>query len=159
MKARSIIFACVVLLGVAAVLAFGVREQAVASSTLIVYKSPTCGCCGDWIEHMKTAGFEVEVRDMADVSPVKDQNGVAPNLRSCHTGIVDGYVIEGHVPAEQVAKLLADRPDVRGLAVPGMPLGSPGMEQGSPANWQDYDVLAFDADGRVEVFAHIAQNP
>jgi hypothetical protein len=159
MKPRAIIVACVVLLGVIAVLAFGVRDQAVASSTLVVYKSPTCGCCGDWIIHMEEAGFDVEVRDMADVSPVKDQNGVSPRLRSCHTGIVDGYVIEGHVPAEHVVKLLAERPDVKGLAVPGMPLGSPGMEQGNPSTWQDYDVLAFDTSGRIEVFAHVTQNP
>jgi hypothetical protein len=116
-----------------------------------VWKSPTCGCCAGWVEHMRRAGFQVEVQDVADVTPYKAQHGISPELHSCHTSLVDGYAIEGHVPAEDIVRLLAERPQVSGIAAPGMPVGSPGMEAG---NQRDrYDVLTFDREGRTTVWA------
>jgi hypothetical protein len=115
-----------------------------------VYKSPTCGCCQAWVEHMRENGFAVTVVDTTDLAPIKARHGIGREMESCHTGIVDGYVIEGHVPADLVARLLSERPDIRGLAVPGMPMGSPGMEG---AHKEAYEVLAMDRAGRTTVFA------
>ena len=122
------------------------------SPTMTVYKSPTCGCCQMWVEIMEAEGFTVVTEDVADMSAVKTEHGVLPNLQSCHTAIVDGYVIEGHVPADEIQQLLAERPDVTGLAVPGMPVGSPGMEVEGYEH-APFDVLRFDASGQTEVFA------
>lgn len=113
-----------------------------------VYKSPACGCCGEWVAHMRAAGFRLEVHDVPDVSPVKRQHGVPDRLASCHTALVDGYALEGHVPAADVQRLLRERPKAVGLAVPGMVPGSPGMA-GIP---QRYETVAFDAS-RAWVFA------
>ena len=121
--------------------------------TMTVFKSPTCGCCSMWIEHMEAAGFTVDARDRDDMVAVKDSLGLPSDLASCHTGVVDGYVVEGHVPAEHVARLLDERPDVLGLSVPGMPIGSPGMEMGDRRD--PYDVLAVSAGGEAAVFASI----
>ncbi|MBW3534086.1 MAG: DUF411 domain-containing protein [Gemmatimonadetes bacterium] len=117
-----------------------------------VWKSPTCGCCGGWVDHMREAGFEVEVVDTQDLRPIKAEHGVTDDLASCHTAVVDGYVVEGHVPAADIRRLLAERPDIAGIAAPGMPTGSPGMEvPGRPAD--AYDVVAFTRDGGRTVFA------
>jgi hypothetical protein len=123
----------------------------VAGATEVtVYKSPTCGCCKNWVAHLRANGFTVKAVDVADVTSYKLANGVGPALASCHTAIVDGYVIEGHVPAQDIKRLLRERPKVTGLAAPGMPSGSPGMEQG----YKDpYDVVSFDKSGRVSVYA------
>ena len=116
-----------------------------------VYKTATCGCCAKWVDHMKANGFEPTVQDLPDLSAVKLESGVPAALQSCHTAIVDGYVIEGHVPADAVQKLLAQKPrNVIGIAVPGMPIGSPGMEQGPRKD--PYDILAFDKAGKSTVF-------
>jgi hypothetical protein len=121
-----------------------------ARTAVAVYKSPTCGCCGKWVEHMQANGFAPTVNDMPDLSAVKTKNGVPEKLTSCHTSIVGGYVIEGHVPAEDIRRLLRDKPAIVGLAAPGMPAGSPGMDvPGSPA----YDVISWDKAGRTKVFA------
>ena len=117
---------------------------------LMVYKSPTCGCCSKWIEHLEAHGFDVESENRRDMAAVKAQNGVPMQMASCHTAIVEGYVIEGHVPAEDIARLLEERPALSGLAVPDMPVGSPGMEGPNP---QRYQVLGFDAEGRVVSYA------
>ena len=101
---------------------------------------------------MEDNGFTVQVKDVDDLADVKHQHDVPPELQSCHTAIVDGYIIEGHVPVADVERLLAERPDITGLAVPGMPIGSPGMEIEGAAN-QPYDVIAFDKSGNTEVFA------
>lgn len=159
MTSRNIILGAGLLLGVAALLAVGLDGTAAASNTVIVYKSPSCGCCAGWVDHMKAAGFDVEVRDVENLNPVKDEQGVYPQLRSCHTALVGGYVVEGHVPAEQVTRLLAEKPAIRGIAVPGMPMGSPGMEQGDPVNYQDYQVVAFDNQGEMTVYAEIKAKP
>lgn len=111
-----------------------------AEADITVHKDPNCGCCSLWVEHLRAAGFSVDTRDSADVARVKQQHGVPAELASCHTAIVGGYVIEGHVPALAIRRLLAERPDASGLAVPGMPVGSPGMEGGTP---QAYVVVLF----------------
>ena len=119
---------------------------------LVVHKSPSCGCCGLWVEHMQQAGFPVEVRDTNDLNPIKERLGVPYGKGSCHTAEVAGYVIEGHVPADDVKRLLADRPDAKGLVLPGMPLGSPGME--TPAGrTAAYTVELIANDGTTSAFA------
>jgi hypothetical protein len=116
-----------------------------------VYKTPTCGCCGKWVEHVKAAGFAPEVQDLPTLTAVKQSTGVPASLQSCHTAVVDGYVIEGHVPSDVIQQLLKEKPKVAGIAVPGMPIGSPGMEQGSRKD--PYDVVAFTAGGATSVYA------
>lgn len=120
--------------------------------SIVVYKTPTCGCCNGWIEHLREAGFEVEARDVRDLMSVKLDVGVPTDLSSCHTALVDGYVVEGHVPADVVKKLVAERPDVAGITVPGMPVGSPGMEG---PNARPYTVEAFTADGSHTTYAEV----
>lgn len=125
--------------------------QAGEAGEVVVYKSPACGCCGDWVDHLEEAGFEVEVHNTTDMGAVKSEHGVRPELGSCHTALVDGYVVEGHVPAATIKRLLEERPAVVGIAVPGMPVGSPGMEM--PGRQPDrYDVMAFDREGRTAVY-------
>ena len=119
---------------------------------VLVYKTPTCGCCNGWVAHLEGAGFTVDARNVTDIMSVKRDGGVPVAMSSCHTALIDGYVVEGHVPVEQIKRLLAERPDVAGIAVPGMPVGSPGMEGGNP---QPYRVLAFGHDGSASVFAEI----
>jgi hypothetical protein len=117
-----------------------------------VYKTPTCGCCSKWVDHLREEGFEVRTTDMRDLMDFKASHGVPRQLESCHTALVAGYVLEGHVPGADVQRLLEERPAIAGLAVPGMPIGSPGMEiPGS--NAQPYDVIAFRNDGGTHVFA------
>ena len=115
-----------------------------------VYKTPECGCCKAWVKHLRDNGFAVDTMDMPDLSLVKQKYGVKPALQSCHTAVVNGYVVEGHVPADVIARLLKDRPAITGLAVPGMPSGSPGMEG---ALKQPYEVLTFDRAGHSRVYA------
>ena len=125
-------------------------ESAVAA-TLRVTKSASCGCCKHWVEHMRKAGFTVEVREVEDVGPTAKRLGVPEMLRSCHTSQVGGYVIEGHVPAADVKRLLAAKPKATGIAVPGMVVGSPGMENGDRK--EPYQVILFDRAGKTKVFA------
>lgn len=122
-----------------------------------VYKSPYCGCCGAWVENLQASGLQVVVHDMEDVTPIARKAGVPDKARSCHTAIVEGYFVEGHVPATDVRKLLRDRPKARGIAVPGMPIGSPGMEQGDRRD--AYATLIVDLSGAVRVFARHNQTP
>lgn len=130
----------------------GCRSEAQVP-TVTVYKSPTCGCCALWADHMTAAGFPVETVDVGDMDDVKARLGVPNTLASCHTAVVGDYVVEGHVPAEDVKRLLAEQPEATGLAVPGMPIGSPGMEvEGRPAD--SYDVFLFTRDGRARIFSH-----
>ena len=120
--------------------------------TMTVQRDPGCGCCLNWVAHLQRAGFKVLVTESPVMEKVKDQRGVPKDARSCHTGVVDGYVIEGHVPAADIQRLLKERPAVVGLAVPGMPAGSPGMEM-SNGRTQPYNVLAFDKAGKTTVFS------
>lgn len=139
-------------LGLAWVAFSGCRNASPESRVVQVFKTPTCGCCTKWIEHLEAAGFEVEASDLPDLTQLKSESGVPAELTSCHTAKVAGYVIEGHVPASDIERLLAERPAVAGLAVPEMPLGSPGMEHPDPALHQAYEVLSFGEQG-VQVFA------
>jgi hypothetical protein len=122
-----------------------------ARPTVTVYKTATCGCCHKWIEHMRSSGFEVKSTDMPEVTSVKKSYGVPLDAGSCHTALVDGYVVEGHVPASAVKKLLKERPKITGIAVPGMPVGSPGMEVPS-GEVEAYNVVSFDKSGKMTVF-------
>ena len=136
-----------------AALALGAAGAALAQTagTVEIYKSPYCGCCGKWAEHMRSAGFAVKEVASARMELVKQEAGVPEALGSCHTAKVAGYVVEGHVPAADVRRMLAEKPAIRGLSAPGMPLGSPGMEGPYPA--ERYDVVSFDAQGRSAVFS------
>lgn len=132
-----------------------VASAEATDADLVVYKSPTCGCCNGWVDHMREAGYTVETVDLeeyASLQAVKTERGVTADLGSCHTGVVQGYTIEGHVPAESIERLLRERPDIKGLAVPGMPTGSPGMEGPNP---QPYEVIAFTEDGERSVFDRV----
>lgn len=118
--------------------------------TITVYKDPSCGCCKSWIEHLIKHGYRVDARDTPEMTEIKRSLGVPDRLSACHTAVVNGYLIEGHVPAADIARLLKEKPKVAGLAVPGMPMGSPGME--GPRS-QHYQVLSFDKTGKTKVFA------
>jgi hypothetical protein len=122
-----------------------------AAATLAVTKTASCGCCAHWVEHMKKAGFTVTVRNVEDVGPTARSLNVPAKLRSCHTAEIEGYAIEGHVPAADVKRLLAERPKAAGLAVAGMVMGSPGMEHGD--HKEPYQVILFDKAGNTKVFA------
>ena len=156
MKRQKLIAGALLLGGAAVVLAFAPSDRPgqpeVGAEEVVVYKSPTCGCCNGWVDHMRDAGFAVRTEDVIDMNAVKRREGVPVDLSSCHTALVGGYVVEGHVPAHVIRSFLDRAPDVAGLAVPGMPIGSPGMEGPNPVA---YDVLAFDADGRRGVFERI----
>lgn len=142
------------LIGSAAGLAMAgsARAQVRGSRALAVYKSPTCGCCEGWVAHMRQAGFTVAVHEVADPGTVRRARGLSDRLASCHTGVIDGYAIEGHVPAADVVRLLAERPEAAGLAAPGMPAGSPGMET-PDGRKQPFDTLLVLRSGQTRVFA------
>lgn len=128
------------------------RPALATSSELEVFKTPTCGCCSAWIDHVAHAGFNVTASDVDQETlwAIKERAGVTPPLNSCHTAFIDGYVVEGHVPAGDVQRLLMERPNALGLTVPGMPMGSPGMEMGDQRD--AYDTLLVLRDGSIEVF-------
>jgi hypothetical protein len=136
------------ILGLMATVALGrMNRSAFAAEPVIkVHKDPNCGCCSGWIQHLRDAGFTVEVDDAADLPSVRRRLGVPADLAACQTAEVSGYILEGHVPASAVQRLLTERPKARGLAVPGMPIGSPGMEGGHP---QPYTVVLFGSAGRT----------
>jgi hypothetical protein len=148
MRFRAIL--CVLALALAVTLTG--RAQAPAAPKMTVYKSPTCGCCAKWVAHMRNAGFDVTVNDVPNVGEIKAQHHVPADAQSCHTALVGGYVVEGHVPADVVNQLLKEKPAVAGIAVPGMPIGSPGMES-ADGNKQAYNVVSFDKAGKMQVYA------
>lgn len=127
-------------------------EASEKAHEMTVYHSPNCGCCGKWVEHMRANGFSVEKVPTTDMNRIKHELGVPRELPACHTAVVGDYVIEGHVPASDVQRLLGEQPDAIGLSVPGMPVGSPGMEVGERR--MAYDVVLFNEDGETEVFNH-----
>lgn len=126
-------------------------QAAIPLPLVTVYKSASCGCCTEWIRHLQDNGFMVKAQDVANPSEYREKFGIPQELGSCHTGVVNGYAIEGHVPAREIKRLLAEQPKARGLAVPSMPLGSPGME--GPRS-DPYDVLLVQADGRYSTYRH-----
>jgi len=137
-------------LAVAAGLMAAIASQPARATEITVYKSPWCGCCEQWIGHMRSQGHAVTSRNLEDLDAIKKMARVPEDLQSCHTAFVAGYVLEGHVPAEDVARLLAERPKAQGLAVPGMPGGSPGMD-GAAA--EPFNVMLFQSDGGARVFS------
>ncbi len=132
-------------------------ELAATDRDMKVYKTPNCGCCTDWVHYMEDEGFTVEAVDVShqELNVIKQKVGLSRNLASCHTAFVDGYVVEGHVPAADVRRLLAERPEVTGLSVPGMPIGSPGMEMGD--RYDPYHVVTFDESGGTDIFSSYHQ--
>lgn len=127
--------------------------QANRKTQITVYKTPACGCCHEWVAHLEASGFAVETHDVPNTAPWRERFGVPRELASCHTGVVDGYALEGHVPADEIKKLLAERPQARGLAVPGMPVGSPGMEvEGTRRD--AFDVVLFGDGHNRSVYRH-----
>ena len=145
MNRRTLLLGAASLLGAPSILR--------AAGHLVVAKDPTCGCCSAWVEHMRRAGFSVETTDLnpAALEARKARLGVPPALVSCHTAEIEGYVVEGHVPAADVELLIASRLQIHGLAVPGMPIGSPGMDIGDSA--EPFETLAFRKTGEIEVFS------
>ena len=125
-----------------------------ASPQITVFKDPTCGCCGNWAAHLQSNGFDVTIQEVHATAEYRHKYGVPDSLASCHTAIVDGYTIEGHVPAADIQRLLKERPKAKGLAVPGMPVGSPGMEG---ARSQPYSVMMFDANGKAVAYHSYSQ--
>jgi hypothetical protein len=127
-------------------------QSAIAENTkeILVYRSPTCSCCGKWLEHMKQNNFEVKDIVTEDMDQVKAKLGVPKQLASCHTAVIDGYVVEGHVPAADIEKMLKDKPKFAGLSVPGMPMGTPGMEMGGRKD--PYQVISFDKDNNQQIY-------
>lgn len=134
------------------------QSQATAptkAEVITVFRDPNCGCCSLWAERARQAGYDVRITDRPDMTSVKQRHGVPTDLSSCHTSLVGGYVVEGHVPVEDVDRLLRERPtDIKGLAVAGMPIGSPGMES-SDGKKERFDVVAFGADGRTRIYRSV----
>ncbi|WP_429082007.1 DUF411 domain-containing protein [Aeromonas bivalvium] len=132
-----------------ALMVAGTSLSALAAEPMTVYKSQYCGCCEQWVKHMQDNGFELKVVNTEQLDPIKVQHGVTPQLASCHTALVDGYVVEGHVPAADVRRMLEQKPAIRGLTIPGMPQSAPGMD----IPGQAYQVLAIDEAGQTAVWA------
>ncbi len=157
MSIKSIFTQCLLLISVfvlsVTTTLFSKTNQANATNELVeitVYKTPTCGCCGKWVDHLKNNGFKVNAINQTDLSSIKQQLGIATNLQACHTAKVGNYFVEGHVPASDIKKMLLTKPDIKGITVPGMPMGSPGMEG---ARVDKYDVLAIHKDQKVTLFS------
>ena len=159
-RIRAGVAVLVIVIGSAAGDAFAadtVDSKLERMTSLTVYKTPTCGCCGKWVDHIEAAGYETDVRVLENLSAIKRSNGIAPTHQSCHTAVTNegDYVFEGHVPAKYITQFLQDPPDnARGLVVPAMPVGSPGMEYKD--QFSPYDVLLLKADGSYEIFAHVS---
>jgi hypothetical protein len=142
---------------VAGVAAFPLaRSRAAEGQEITVHKDPNCGCCSGWVRHLQQAGFAVKAIDTAELEAVKTRLGVPADLAACHTAEVAGYVVEGHVPALALQRFLAEKPEAAGLAVPGMPIGSPGMEGGTP---EQYDVVLFGPAGRRPFMRFLGDKP
>lgn len=159
----KVIYGILIAFGVTSLSLPVIAEEAAASKTeasataksaalpkVSVHKSPTCGCCGAWVEHMKHHGFDVTTQNVDNLGPIKERVGVPHGMGSCHTAEVGGYFVEGHVPADAIKRLLAEKPKAKGLTVPGMPIGSPGMESGDRVD--PYKVHLVHEDGTTSVF-------
>lgn len=133
-----------------AALSFALLSTSVFAASGVTYKSPYCGCCKEWVKHMEENGFEMKSEDHVNMNPIKMKLGIKPQLASCHTTVIDGYLFEGHIPASDVKAFLEQKPKLAGLAVPGMPVGSPGMEYGDQKD--PYDVIGFTKSGMTMVF-------
>ncbi len=149
----------IIVIALIAMVAAGAMAHAADDAIVYVKKTASCGCCGAWVKHLHQSGFKVATEDVTAgaLMRFKLDNGVSPKLAACHTGRVQGYTIEGHVPAKEVARLLKERPEAVGLTVPGMPIGSPGMESGDRR--EKYEVLLIKKDGTTKVFATYDEVP
>ena len=147
------IYQSISIVGLLLILQVGLLVGQQAQPTIDVYKSASCGCCNKWVEHLRVHGFTVRTTNQENLTEFKARHHVPRRVQSCHTGIVNGYVLEGHVPASDVHRLIKERPAIVGLAVPGMPVGSPGMEM-KGAKVEPFDVLAFDKAGQTRIFAN-----
>ncbi|MEA5536704.1 DUF411 domain-containing protein [Crocosphaera sp. XPORK-15E] len=127
-----------------------INESYNGNKEMTVYRSPSCGCCGIWVEHAEKHGFKIKDIKTDDMASIKQKYQITSDLESCHTAIIDGYVMEGHIPADDIKRFLKEKPNMIGLSVPGMPLGTPGMEAGDKK--QPFAVFAFNKTGEVEVF-------
>jgi len=150
-KNKTYLFALTAFLSTVILFSFSFQDSNKANAAdIIVYKSPTCGCCNKWVKHLETSGFNVKTINKRNMNPVKMQFGVKTKYQSCHTAKIGIYFIEGHVPASDIKKMLAEKPDAKGLAVPGMPMGSPGME----GHRKDkYSVLLIDDHNNAKVYS------
>ena len=146
---------CVLIAGAASMLQVGTLSAA-AQPVVTVHRDPNCGCCLGWVQHLQKAGFPTKVLETKDLDAVKTKLGVPDDLAACHTAEVSGYVIEGHVPAIALKRFLAEKPNATGLAVPGMPFGSPGMEGGKP---EAYEVVVFEPNGRRTYMRFLGDRP
>jgi hypothetical protein len=155
MKLRPIFYGLLALpLALAGLASWGQRA---ADNEVTVYKTATCGCCGKWVDHLKANGFQVTVHEVEDTAEYSRKHGVPDSARSCHLGVTNGYAIEGHVPAAEIQRLLKERPKAKGLAVPGMPIGSPGMDfPGGPPG--RYAVVMIGEDGKLSVYQQYPRN-
>ena len=147
---RRVLFALGAVAAVGGGVALFLEPTPTMAEEVVVYKDPSCECCGSWARHMRQNGFAVTVNNVDDMDPIKRKAGIPEAMESCHTAYISDYLIEGHVPAADIKRMLSERPDIKGLAVPGMPLSAPGMD--SPER-EPYSVLAFDAKGGARVFA------
>jgi len=155
MPLRTALAMCLALMCLALLVASPAIAATEGPLSIEVWKSPTCGCCSKWVKHLEAAGFTVKANSAtpSTLQRIKQQAGITKKLASCHTAKIDGYVIEGHVPASDIKRLVSEHPDALGLTVPNMPIGSPGMEQPG-GETEAYDVLLVNKDGSVDVFAH-----
>jgi hypothetical protein len=151
-KERYVLNRRSMLVSAAALIAVAPSCTAASAQKIKVYKDASCGCCGAWVDHLKAAGFATEVDDSQDMASIKAKYGVPDDLTSCHTGVIEGYAIEGHVPVDDIKRLLKEKPKALGIAVPGMPVNSPGMEVPGEAN-ERYTVWLFQKDGTRTAFA------
>ena len=130
-----------------------VLQVSAATPAITVYKDPSCSCCAEWVKHLQANGFQVTVREVQNLGEYRQKYGVSRSVQSCHTAVIDGYTIEGHVPAAEIHRLLKERPQAKGLAVPGMPVGSPGMENRTGRR-DSYSVVLFQANGTSSIYRH-----
>jgi len=138
------------IVGISLYLGFNLIGQPALAEDIMVYKSPTCGCCKKWVKHLGKEGFTVKTKNYRDMKPIKKTFGVEPKFQSCHTAKVGKYFIEGHVSASDIKRLLKEKPDIKGLSAPGMPMGSPGME----GHRKDkYNVIAIDKNNKATVYS------
>ena len=147
---RTYILSFMGLLMIVGFIGFNFTNKIAMAEEIMVYKSPTCGCCKKWVTHLEEKGFDVKTKDMADVRPIKNKYGVEQKFQSCHTAKIGKYFIEGHVPAKDIKRMLKEKPDIKGLSVPGMVMGSPGME-GHRSD--KYNVLAIDENNNATVYS------
>lgn len=150
MKQHPFSYICILLLAAGVGFVYADQSARQTDKAITVYKSPTCGCCKGWADYLSDNGFKVRIVNEPDLSILKSHYGIQPQLQSCHTAIVDGYAIEGHVPVDDIRRLLDERPNVTGLTAPGMPAMSPGMGSLQP---KGYDVLTFDRGGHTTVYS------